>query len=269
MDIALARRIVQEVGTRIVASSDQLTALDQAIGDGDHGLNMKRGFEAVLAELDTLAATDAAALCSAVGRTLVMKVGGASGPLYGTLFMQLGKAWPAQSDASAWGPCLQSAVAAVAARGKSHTGQKTMLDSLSASADDMDRLQQKGLLGEAEAGLLRLDLAWLTQGVQSKRPTEMKMATCYLPMASMSGAATSMRRLRDRLPLLEKLAASERIHRDVVNKVLAQIETDLASLEKTEVTDRLSPVDRKKAEEVRKSVAVLVDKLKAAGARSE
>jgi len=130
MDIALARRIVQEVGTRIVASSDQLTALDQAIGDGDHGLNMKRGFEAVLAELDTLAATDAAALCSAVGRTLVMKVGGASGPLYGTLFMQLGKAWPAQSDASAWGPCLQSAVAAVAARGKSHTGQKTMLDVL-------------------------------------------------------------------------------------------------------------------------------------------
>lgn len=130
MDIALARRIVQEVGTRIVASSDQLTALDQAIGDGDHGLNMKRGFEAVLAELDTLAATDAAALCTAVGRTLVMKVGGASGPLYGTLFMQLGKAWPAQSDASAWGPCLQSAVAAVAARGKSHTGQKTMLDVL-------------------------------------------------------------------------------------------------------------------------------------------
>jgi dihydroxyacetone kinase-like protein len=133
MDIQLARRIALAVADRIVANADALTALDQAIGDGDHGLNMKRGFEAVRAELDTLAAGGVAALWSGVGRTLVMKVGGASGPLYGTLFMQLGKSWPAAAgapDAAALARCLEEAVAAVAARGKSQAGQKTMLDVL-------------------------------------------------------------------------------------------------------------------------------------------
>ena len=136
MDILLARRIVETLADRIVAHADALTALDQAIGDGDHGLNMKRGFEAVRAELDTLAAGGVAALWSGVGRTLVMKVGGASGPLYGTLFLQLGKSWPASAgvagapDAAALARCFEEAVAAVAARGKSQAGQKTMLDVL-------------------------------------------------------------------------------------------------------------------------------------------
>ncbi|MFM7504977.1 MAG: dihydroxyacetone kinase subunit DhaL, partial [Rubrivivax sp.] len=136
MDILLARRIVETLADRIVAHADALTALDQAIGDGDHGLNMKRGFEAVRADLDTLAAGGVAALWSGVGRTLVMKVGGASGPLYGTLFLQLGKSWPASAvvtgtpDAAALARCFEEAVAAVAARGKSQAGQKTMLDVL-------------------------------------------------------------------------------------------------------------------------------------------
>jgi phosphoenolpyruvate---glycerone phosphotransferase subunit DhaL len=130
MDTSQARSIVESLARRVIAHADELTQLDQAIGDGDHGLNMKRGFEAVLADLDALAAGDAAALFSGVGRTLVMKVGGASGPLYGTLFMQLGKAWPAALDSTALHACCKSAVEAVAARGKSQTGQKTMLDVL-------------------------------------------------------------------------------------------------------------------------------------------
>ena len=81
---------------RVIAHADELTALDQAIGDGDHGLNMKRGFEAVLADLDAHAAKPLPEALKAVGMTLVMKVGGASGPLYGTLFMALGKALPAE-----------------------------------------------------------------------------------------------------------------------------------------------------------------------------
>src|SRR4030088_238483 len=71
-------------------------ALDQAIGDGDHGLNMKRGFEAVLATLLALADKSPPEMLKAIGMTLVMKVGGASGPLVGTFFMELGKALPEQ-----------------------------------------------------------------------------------------------------------------------------------------------------------------------------
>jgi dihydroxyacetone kinase-like protein len=138
MDIALARTIVEALARRVIAHTDELTQLDQAIGDGDHGLNMKRGFEAVLADLDALAASDAGTLFTGVGRTLVMKVGGASGPLYGTLFMQLGKSWPAVFDVAGLHACCKAAVEAVAARGKSQSGQKTMLDVLIPVVDQLE-----------------------------------------------------------------------------------------------------------------------------------
>jgi phosphoenolpyruvate---glycerone phosphotransferase subunit DhaL len=130
MTITLARQLIEAIAQRVIAHTDELTQLDQAIGDGDHGLNMKRGFEAVLAELDALAAADTGALFSGVGRTLVMKVGGASGPLYGTFFMQLGKSWPGELKAENLHVIFRTAVDAVAARGKSRIGQKTMLDVL-------------------------------------------------------------------------------------------------------------------------------------------
>jgi len=130
METIRARRIIEAIAHSVIAHADELTFLDQAIGDGDHGVNMKRGFEAVLSDLDTLAAGEVGALLNGVGRTLVMKVGGASGPLYGTLFMQLGKAWPAELNANAFQATCRAAVEAVAARGKSQQGQKTMLDVL-------------------------------------------------------------------------------------------------------------------------------------------
>jgi len=130
MDTTRARKMIEAIAHRVIAHADELTLLDQAIGDGDHGVNMKRGFEAVLADLDTLAAGDVGALFNGVGRTLVMKVGGASGPLYGTLFMQLGKGWPAELNAQTLQTTCRAAVDAVAARGKSQQGQKTMLDVL-------------------------------------------------------------------------------------------------------------------------------------------
>jgi phosphoenolpyruvate---glycerone phosphotransferase subunit DhaL len=107
-----------------------LTALDSAIGDGDHGANMKRGFEAVLADLDTLAGKPLPEALKAAGMQLVMKVGGASGPLYGTLFMTLGKTLPEAADRAAFAAALKAAIDAVKARGKSDVGQKTMLDVL-------------------------------------------------------------------------------------------------------------------------------------------
>lgn len=122
--------LIRAASHSVIAHTDELTALDQAIGDGDHGLNMKRGFEAVLAELDRIGNAEDTAVLAAVGKTLVMKVGGASGPLYGTLFLQLGKSWPSSLDTASVHACLESAALAVAARGKSQVGQKTMLDVL-------------------------------------------------------------------------------------------------------------------------------------------
>ena len=115
---------------RSIDHADELTALDQAIGDGDHGLNMKRGFEAVLADLPTLAQKPLPDLFKAIGMTMVMKVGGASGPLVGTFFMDLGKALPAEPDRADIVAATAKAIAGVKARGKSEPGQKTMLDVL-------------------------------------------------------------------------------------------------------------------------------------------
>lgn len=130
LDTVFQRRLIQTVAERVIAHADELVALDQAIGDGDHGLNMRRGCEAVLADLDKLAAMPLNEALKAAGMVLVMKVGGASGPLYGSLFMALGKALPAAPGPDAVTEAFASAVDAVKVRGKSDAGQKTMLDVL-------------------------------------------------------------------------------------------------------------------------------------------
>ncbi len=130
IDEGLRRRLVRAVAETIIAHGAELTELDQAIGDGDHGLNMKRGFEAMLADLDRIAAQPLPQALHAVGMTLVMKVGGASGPLYGTLFMQLGKSLTEQPSRAEATEAFAAAIEAVKARGKSDVGSKTMLDVL-------------------------------------------------------------------------------------------------------------------------------------------
>ena len=91
MDAKDIRLLIDTLADRIIAASDELTALDQAIGDGDHGINMKRGFEAAKAEAQAMAAGDLPAALHKLGMTLVMKIGSASRPLYGTLFMALAR----------------------------------------------------------------------------------------------------------------------------------------------------------------------------------
>lgn len=122
--------LVEAVARTVIDHADELTQLDSAIGDGDHGANMKRGFEAVLADIDGLAARPLPDALKAAGTILVMKVGGASGPLFGTLFMSLGKTLPAAPDRQSVAAALGAAIAAIKARGKAETGQKTMLDVL-------------------------------------------------------------------------------------------------------------------------------------------
>src|SRR5260221_7487586 len=126
-----ARKLLFEaVAQRVIASADELTDLGRAIGDGDHGANMRRGFEAVLAVVDELSAKGLGESLKGVGTTLVMKVGGASGPLYGTLFMSLGKSLQDEVSCAQVADAFAAAIEAVKARGKSDVGQKTMLDVL-------------------------------------------------------------------------------------------------------------------------------------------
>lgn len=129
-DRELHRRLIAATAETVIAHADELSDLDRTIGDGDHGLNMKRGFEAVLADLDGLASKPLPDLLKAIGTHLVMKVGGASGPLYGTLFLALGKELPPEPTLDDATRAFGAAVAAVKARGKSDAGQKTMLDVL-------------------------------------------------------------------------------------------------------------------------------------------
>jgi phosphoenolpyruvate---glycerone phosphotransferase subunit DhaL len=128
MTPALLHRLIVAVSDDLIAHADELTALDQAVGDGDHGVNMKRGFEAVRADAQATAEKPLPEALKAIGTQLVMKVGGASGPLYGTLFLALSK--EIAPDASNLSTAFGKAVEAVKARGKSQPGQKTLLDVL-------------------------------------------------------------------------------------------------------------------------------------------
>jgi dihydroxyacetone kinase-like protein len=129
-DSDLQRQLIRTVCERVIAHAEELVTLDQAIGDGDHGINMKRGCEAVLADLEKLAAMPFGEAMKAAGMALVMKVGGASGPLYGSLLMSFGKMMPAEPTHESVAAAFATAVDAVKARGKADAGQKTMLDVL-------------------------------------------------------------------------------------------------------------------------------------------
>jgi phosphoenolpyruvate---glycerone phosphotransferase subunit DhaL len=130
LDRANREKLVRALAGTVIEHADELTSLDHAIGDGDHGLNMKRGFEAVLATLPDLADKSLPEMLKAIGMTLVMKVGGASGPLVGTFFMELGKALPEQPARADLVAATDRAINAVKARGRSEPGQKTLLDVL-------------------------------------------------------------------------------------------------------------------------------------------
>jgi phosphoenolpyruvate---glycerone phosphotransferase subunit DhaL len=131
LEPATLRSLITAAAEQVIASAPELTALDQAIGDGDHGANMKRGFEAVLSKLDSIAAQPAGEAVKAVGKTLVMTVGGASGPHYGSFFMALGDAITGgRRVPDDLADIFACGVDAVSARGRSRAGEKTMLDVL-------------------------------------------------------------------------------------------------------------------------------------------
>lgn len=139
IDTSLAERVLDTVTDRITAAADHLTALDAAIGDGDHGINMRRGMEAIRAERAAILAAPPGAALEIAGRQIVMKVGGAAGPLFGTLLLQAGRSWPSVATRPGIAAALAAAHVAVCARGKSEPGQKTLLDVLAPVVEALGR----------------------------------------------------------------------------------------------------------------------------------
>ncbi len=128
---------IRAFAAAIAENKSYLTELDSAIGDADHGINMNRGMQAVLGKLDAGEHGDIGALLKTVGMTLVSTVGGASGPLYGTLFLRMGASAAGKPDLSAadWAAALTAGVAGVQNRGKAGLGDKTMIDALVPAAE--------------------------------------------------------------------------------------------------------------------------------------
>ena len=141
LDAAAVRRWLAEFAGLIEARATELTELDAAIGDADHGTNMQRGTSAVVEALAALGPeTGVGQLLKATAMTLISKVGGASGPLYGTLFLRMSTAVgdTGALDAAAFAAAFRTGVEGLAARGKAVLGDKTMYDALAPACNAID-----------------------------------------------------------------------------------------------------------------------------------
>jgi len=150
VDATTVRAWIEQAGHDVRENKDHLTHLDSAIGDADHGVNMVRGFDAVLVALDEKSPATPGEVLTTVGGTLISKVGGAAGPLYGTAFRRAGKAMGTEPDVSAelLGTALQAALDGVTGLGAAAEGDKTMIDALAPAV----RAYQQALAAGAPLG---------------------------------------------------------------------------------------------------------------------
>ena len=121
---------IQHATQTLIDHVEELTALDQAIGDGDHGLNMKRGSLAIQAKLPSLEGQPMAAVLKTLGMTCMSTIGGSSGPVFGTLLVTLSKELPENAGPADCARALQAGIEALTRLGKAEVGQKTLLDVL-------------------------------------------------------------------------------------------------------------------------------------------
>ncbi len=147
---------LQSVTTVMNENKDYLTELDAAIGDADHGVNMNRGFQKVLTILPTVINEDIGAIFKKVSMTLISSVGGASGPLYGTLFLKLSTAFAGKWELNDQDMVIffRSAVDGIVTRGKAQLGDKTMLDTLIPASEAF-----QGAIAQGETMEKALELA--------------------------------------------------------------------------------------------------------------
>lgn len=162
----LLPEIIRQADDTLSRHSEDIIKLDQAIGDGDHLFNLRRGLAALAAQSQDLAALDWPEAWRKIGMTLMSTVGGASGSLYATLFIAMAKAASEQSAApAAWAEIFARGVAAVKQRGKAEQGEKTLLDVLIPVAD---YLQSAPRDGDSAAVLAEID-AVAARGVEATR----------------------------------------------------------------------------------------------------
>jgi len=157
----LMGRLIDAAVAVIRENAEKLGDLDRAIGDGDHGVNMLRGFNAIDEARDSIAALPLATALQEMGKLLVMSVGGASGPLYGSLLMAMGCA------GNSLGEMLRVGVAAVKKRGRSERGEKTMLDVLVPVQLAWEQACKEGL--DTREAIERIKRA-AEDGLESTRP---------------------------------------------------------------------------------------------------
>jgi dihydroxyacetone kinase-like protein len=160
---------LQAVAVVLEQNKDYLTELDAAIGDADHGINMNRGFQKVVSQLSSVADQDIGSILKTVSMTLISSVGGASGPLYGTLFLRASTAVAGKSELTDEDlvALLQAGVDGVVQRGKANLGDKTMLDALSPASDTFKQAVAKGTSTQAA---LQQAVAAAEQGMKDTIP---------------------------------------------------------------------------------------------------
>jgi dihydroxyacetone kinase-like protein len=162
-------RWMQSVASVLHDNRDFLTQLDSPIGDADHGINVDRGFRAVLEKLPAVASTDIGTILKTVGTTLVSTVGGASGPLYGTAYLRMGMATAGKNElyesdvVAMW----EAALEGIKARGKAQPGEKTMVDALTPALAAMKAAEAKHL---GLPAMLRSAVDAAEQGVKATIP---------------------------------------------------------------------------------------------------
>jgi phosphoenolpyruvate---glycerone phosphotransferase subunit DhaL len=178
MDAEVFRAWIMSAAEVIEVNRDHLTQLDAAIGDADHGINLARGFTAVLGALGAAPTSAPGAILTLTGNTLISKVGGASGPLYGTAFRRAGKALgdAADVDLPALSAALDAALAGVQQLGAAREGDKTMVDALAPAT----RAFSKAI---AEGGSPDDALTSLAEAAQAG-------AVATIPMQALKGRAS-------------------------------------------------------------------------------
>jgi dihydroxyacetone kinase-like protein len=162
---------IRRFGAEMAEHRAELTKLDAAIGDGDHGTNMDRGMRKALERLDGVEGEDIGTALKAVGMALVSSVGGAAGPLYGTLFMQMGSATGGRGalDVAGFADALEAGVNGLQARGRAEPGDKTMVDALLPA---LETLRTAAREGAEPADALRRSAAAAEEGMKATVPME-------------------------------------------------------------------------------------------------